>query len=303
MNGLSNRGTYKVNRLLLNESGEVIKYIYENDEVKIKSPNERNLDEYNKYMKMVDDRDELSKIITEECGSFYFNFFNKGLDRIDIKDSIKVRFLYLCTYTNYEEKGMYVTYDNGVKMDRSGIESTLKLSTRESTNTISSLVDSGLIIKDGKHYMANKDYVYRGTIPNKIKSEVYSRVFDNGLRELYNNCDARHHKQLYYLFKLLPYVNTSCNAICQNPSESIIEDVVPLKLSEMCDVVGYDVSNAKKFEKELLKLHMFNQYAILGIINGKGTWYKINPRVLYAGSGDNLEEFKNLISTDFSVYK
>lgn len=299
----SNHNTYDINRILISADGSVMQYIYENDKVQIKTPKDLASEERIKYLNMIEERDELSCLIASECGSFYFNFFNGGLVDMDMKESVKLRFLYLCTYTNYTEKGMYLVYDNGKKMDRGGIGDVLNLSDRELSSTITSLVKNKLIIKEGRHYMINGDVAHRGKLSgNKIK-QSYSRIFDNGLRELYDNCDAKQHKQLYYLFKLLPYVNLKYNAICQNPSENIAEDVIPLRLSEICEVVGYNSKNSGRLKKDMYELHLFGQYAILGIENKNGMWFKINPRVLYAGTGSHLEEFKTLLCTDFSISK
>lgn len=299
----SNHSTYDINRMIINIDGSVMQYIYENDKVEIKTPNDVASEERIKYLKMIEERDELSCLMASECGGFYFNFFKGGLIDMDIKESVKLRFLYLCTYTNYTEKGMYLVYDNGKKMDRGGIGDTLSLSDRELSSTITSLIKNKLIIKEGRYYMINRDVVYRGRISNGKIKESYSRIFDKGLRELYANCDAKQHKQLYYLFKLLPYVNLKYNAICQNPSENIADDVIPLKLSEICEIVGYNPKNSGRLKKDMYELHLFGQYAILGIENKNGMWFKINPRVLYAGTGSHLEEFKNLLCTDFSISK
>lgn len=295
------RGTYEVTKLLVDTNGNILDKIYENDKVIIETPVDTQRKEHSRYVEMIENRDELSEIIASECGSFYFNFFNGGLDMLDVKESIKLRFLYLCTYTNYAEKGMYLVHDNGRKMDRGSLMDVLNLSEVEFKRTISALIKSQLLIQDGMNYMINKDLIYRGKL-NKAKSkERYSRIFDNGLRELYSNCSPKQHKQLYYLFKLLPYVNVKCNAICQNPSEDIIEDVVPLRLSEICEVVGYNPKNSGRFERDILQLQLFGEYAMLGIKNGKGVWYKINPRLLYAGTGTHIDEFKRLLATDFKV--
>lgn len=302
-NSRSDYNTYEINRMLIGVDGDVIQYIRENDEVKVKTPKDIASEERIKYLKMKEDRDELGCLIASECGSFYFNFFKEGLDDMDIKESIKLRFLYLCTYTNYTEKGMYLVYDNAKKMDRGGIGDVLNLSDRELSSTITTLTKNNLIIKDGRYYMINKDITYRGTLSNSKTKQSHSRIFDKGLRELYDNCDAKQHKQLYYLFKLLPYVNLKYNAICQNPSEDIAEDVIPLKLSEICEVIGYNPKNSGRLKKDMYDLHLFGQYAILGIENKNGMWFKINPRVLYAGTGGHLEEFKTLLCTDFSISK
>ena len=293
--------TYEVTHRLINMGTGEYRDIRENEKIKIESPIETRSNEYLDYQKMINNRDELSNVIMSECGTFYFNFFDNGLDRVDIKDSIKTRFLYLCTYKSYNSKGMYLIYDNGKKIDKKGLQGILNLSVNEANSTIRLLVDSGLLIKDGNYFMVCDDFVYRGKLKSSLDKEKHTRIFDKGLRDLYNNCNPRQHKQLYYIFKLLPYVSFRFNAICHNPTEQNEEDIVPFKLSEIAETIGYDITHAKKLEKELLKLKVFEQHAFLGIITEDGVWYKVNPRIMYAGTGECLDEFVKLISTDFRV--
>lgn len=68
-------------------------------------------------------------------------------------------------------------------------------------------------------------------------------------------------------------------------------------------MVDYNKNNANKFKKEMYGLQLFGQYAMLGVENKNGMWYKINPRVLYAGTNGHFEEFTKLLSSDFSIRK
>lgn len=298
---MQNESLYEPDKLLIDTKGNVLKVIYENDIITVKTPKEVEAEKVHKYRQLRADRDEFAKLMEIECGNFYFNFFDGGLSTMDIKDSIKLRFLYLCTYVVYDEKGSYLAYDNGIKLSRDGLCELLGLSDRECTNTISALVKNNLLIKYDKYYIVNNDYVKRGKLNKNEDNSPHTRVFDNGLRELYKNCKATQHKQLYYLFKLLPYINLKYNAVCQNPSETIAEDVIPLTLTEMCEVVGYSTDKPTRFKKEMYGLQLFGQYAMLGIENKNGMWYKINPRVLYAGTSGHFEEFTKLICSDFSI--
>lgn len=243
----------------------------------------------------------MADLIKNKCGSFYFYFYNRELDALDIKDSMKLRFLFLCTYANYDINGSYLTYDNGVKIDKKDIKKLLKLSDYEGNNTIKTFLDNQLMtIKNGV-YIVNNKYIKRGSLTKKEDKENHTRIFHNGLRELYNNCNQKQHKQLYYIFKLLPYVHFKCNAICKNPTCENVEEVVPFKLSEICELVGLDKSNARRFEKDILKLQLDKKYALVGIICGSGVWYKINPILSYAGTSGCLKDFSNLLADDFSV--
>ena len=258
-------------------------------------------EEYYKYKKMKDEKEGLACLINDECHSFYFNFFKRGLDDIDIKQSIKSRFLFLCTYANYTEKGGYLTYDNHVKIDKRGIKNLLGGSDHECNATIKTLMDNGLLYAEGKHFRIDDKYVKRGKLSRSENKEVHTRIFDEGLRALYNGCSQKQHKQLYYIFKLLPFVSLKFNVICENPTEEDEMSVVPLKMHQICDIVGYDKTSSKKLERELLKLQLFDEHSILGILTEDGTWYKVNPKVSYAGTNGCLDEFYKLLSTDFRI--
>lgn len=293
--------SYQVTKFLVSSDGEILKQIKENDTITITTAKDKASDNHCKFKKMMEDRDALSLIISKECGSFYFDFFNRGLDSMDIKDSVKARFLFLCTYASYIDSGSILTYDNGVKIDRKGLKKLLGGSDYECNNTLKTMIDNELLFNEGDYFKINDRYAKRGSLTASESKEDCTRIFDKGLRELYNGCSQKQHKQLYYIFKILPYVSPKFNSICSNPNEQAVEKIKPLKLSEICERVGYTSHNAKKFEKEMLKLQLFGEYAMVGIINGKGVWYKLNPKVTYAGTLDNLEEFYNLLSTDFKV--
>lgn len=293
--------SYEVTKFLINSDGEVLKEIKENDTITIQSAKEKKDSDYFGYKKKIEERDAFAELISKECGSFYFDFFKRGLDELHIKESVKVRFLFLCTYANYAERGSYLTYDNGVRIDKKGLKKLLGGSDCECNATIKTMIDNGLLYKEDKHFRVNDQYVKRGGLSKTEDKEQHTRIFDKGLRLLYNGCSQKQHKQLYYIFKLLPHVSLRFNVICHNPDQEDETLVKPMKLSEMCEAVGYDKTSGKKFEKELLKLKLLEEYSILGIITGDGVWYKMNPKVSYAGTSGCLDDFYNLLSTDFRV--
>lgn len=284
------------------ETGEIIGEVYRGDVLSIKRKKDTKPKKAKEdYQKKRIQWEEFEKVIDKECGSFYFNFFMNGLYDLQIKESIKVRFLYLLSYTKYSNQGSYLVHDNNKLMTKQDIFDKLNLSEKEFTRTLKTLLDAGLLIKENDYYLANTYLATRGEITSKQKQSPYTRIFDEGIRSLYENCTSRQHKQLYYLFRLLPYVSLKFNAICKNPSEELVEKVIPLKLKEICEIVGYNSQNSSKFKREMYQLKIFNQYAMLGIECGKGIWYKVNPRLLYAGTNGHLNEFVELLNNDFKM--
>lgn len=294
--------TYKLSKILISATtGEIEKYIHENEKLIIKTPKSVLNEDVKKYINKRGEWNNFKEVLNNECGTFYFNFFKNGLYDIQIKESIKARFLFLYTYVSYSDRGAYLLNGNNKPMKSEDIFKKLNLSERRFKDTMDTLISNRLIIKEGNKFRANTILASRGEISEVNNDLEYARMFDNGIRSLYNNCSSTQHKQLYYLFRLLPYINKTYNAICKNPNEIEASKVIPLTLKEICNVIGYDEKNASRFKREMYKLKVFDQYAMLGIESLNGKWYKINPRVLYAGNEESINSFMDLLSNDFRI--
>lgn len=276
--------------------------IPENGNVTIKTPKQVRSDKQEAFLKKRKNRSPFNKMLDKECGNFYFCFYNKGLYSLDIKEGTKVRFLYLATYLGYSENGGYICHDNGVPMNRKDIVKLLGLSSKRGNETITDLIETGLLFEDGDYLQVNQTIAFKGKLNDQQMSESYTRMFADGIRSLYMNCSTTQHKQLYYLFRLLPYVNIKFNAICQNPSEQIAEQVIPLTLKDICELLGtYKGKNQDKFKKDMYKLKIFNQYVMKGIEGATGMWFKINPRICYGGTEGHMEQLEELLIADFCI--
>lgn len=299
---LDKKGTYELDKIIMDaKTGVIIDATYENDQLNIKRSKDVESDKASEYRRRREEWEQLDKLMNEECGSFYFNFLDGELNNLPIKESIKARFLYLYTYTTYSDSGSYLVADNNVLMTKEVMMQKLNLSDREFRGALKTLLDTGLIIQNGDYYLANTHIAKRGGLTTREKKKSYTRMFDEGIRSLYENCKAAQHKQLYYLFKLLPYVNVKFNVVCANPTETIAEHVIPLNMKQICELATGNSQNANRIKKELYKLQVFNQYAMLGVENANGMWYKINPKVSYGGTGGHLNEFIELLGADFRI--
>lgn len=228
-------------------------------------------------------KDMLYATIDDEFGNYFLYFYN-NMNEIDIPTNMKARFLYLCTYIGYNEY-LIDTYDNDkrllVPLSRKDLESLLGLSEREFKTTIKSLTDSGLLIFDGKYYKVNTNVIIRG---NTNCKKGYTRVFFNSVRHLYKNCKPIQHKQLYYLFMILPYVNVQHNVVCSNIEEEMQENIEALNVKDMCDICFYNRHDSTKFKNNLLKFKIGDKDVLIISYRGTGEFIRINPSVYYAGT-------------------
>ncbi|MGL5149686.1 MAG: hypothetical protein ACRC7N_03820 [Clostridium sp.] len=219
--------------------------------------------------------------ILEKYGHFYFNFY-KRFDNIERQ--YLFRFLYLCSYMNYDN---YLS--NGVKLIKEGdLQELLNLKETEYNKTISILKKSCLITINNNHTVSvNNKYCKKGKIIKNGKIEVI-RMFDNAIKELYKNAAPREHKKLALLIELLPYINLKYNIVCKNPNEEFRENITPYKMTELCALLGYDKTHSARLKKDLFKLRVNNEKVIGIFEDDDGKAIFINPRVMYKGTEINI---------------
>ena len=252
---------------------------------------ERNKKGYLKYLK---NTDIFESLIRDNFGSFYFSIYNRLLE-VDLEPQYRLRFVYLCTYMDYDNK---LKFGNAIgearlMLERDLIE-VLGLSERESRNTKKALIEAELItVESDKTITINKKYAIKGKITKRdLKGSM--RIMENGLREIYTKAKPTEHKRLDIFIKVLPYVNYNHNVLCKNPSEMDVDKVEPLTLDELCDIVGYDKNNSTKLKSELLKLKVDGNKAILFVLKGREMHAYVNPYIYYKGK--SLESLRALMN-------
>lgn len=236
------------------------------------------------------DNDEFKAKINELCGSFYFDFYKRFGN---LEGQYVFRFLYLCTFMNYDN---LVVTDNGKRLykERDLREIFDNLKKNDFFNTKRYLLENDLIsIDEKKNIIINNKYCKRGKI-NKTKSIEVIRVFDNAIKELYEKSKPNEHKKLALLIKILPYISFKFNILCKNPSCEIISEVERFKsMSELCELVGYDKLHSTRLKNDLFKLRV-NGELVIGIFETDyGKTILVNPLVYYKGT--RLEDVQGLI--------
>lgn len=122
-------------------------------------------------------------------------------------------------------------------------------------------------------------------------SSEYQRLYIAVLRELYEKIPVTQHKRLGYVLKMLPYLNFEFNILCHNPMENAQDKILPMTVSEFCEIVGYDKTHASDFAKEYGKFtftvkerkEVFCKFVFDGSDTTTAHIY-INPRLVYKGS-------------------
>lgn len=226
----------------------------------------------------IKDQDTFQIFIKENCGSFYFNFYKRLVDKIE--PQYLTRFLYLCTYLDYEGRLVQKRGNMNVSVKENELQFILRLSVRETFNTKKELIDKELIhIKDEIIYINNK-YCKKGDIMKNGKVEKV-RMFNCGIKDIYEMSTKTEHKKLALLFQLLPYINLRWNVICKNPEEELLENIKPYNIKELMELLNQ--TNVTRFKSSLLNLTVCNEAVVAINSNKYGELLTINPKVYYKG--------------------
>lgn len=230
--------------------------------------------------------------MVDELGYFYFILRQEAKEKISPATS--ARLIYLFTFLNLNNRFMQ---DNRKPVKQKDIAGLLKIS-RSTAFTFWDEVKGKYIDADkqGNIILTDESIVSRkGT----TKGRSYQRIYINAVRSLYlrsSNVSTKRHKQLGYVFQLLPYINIEYNVLCKNAMEKELEKIELITINEFCDLVGYSKNHRGRVmatyesldfvvggysESFLSFVKYYNDYRIF-----------INPHILYSGS--NYREVKVL---------
>lgn len=246
-------------------------------------------------------KEKFHMYMNEKFGSFYFNKYNKTIDKFVVngkyESGMAFRFLYLCTFMDFNCKLRYGGKFRNIERDfmqEKDLHEVLNLSKRETINTKQFLFNLGLLKKDEEgNLIINCMYSKKGSITESYNRES-TRFFDHTIKCMY--CDAKptEHKLLGIYLKLLPLVNYKHNVICKNPDEEDIARVIPMTQKEIFEYLGL----AKNTYINLLEIKVNNNYVYAKISTGayRG-FFVVNPSVYYAGNDlTNLKGIEGLFN-------
>ena len=249
-------------------------------------------------------KDEFSKYMNSNFGSFYFNNYMKLLKKLNNNTALLFRFLYLCTYADYDGYLKYGDYSYGVNhgyMTEKDFDEVFKMSKAMITKLKKELYDNNLIIKSkiDDRLVINGSFYTRGELCLGDMLES-SRVFDDGIKELYEKSNPREHKRIGVVIPLLPFLNKYHNILCNKPLERELKYIEPLTLREMCKIIGYDITNEDRLRKQLQNITVKNNPLVAYVSHAKAKFFVVNPALFY--KGNCLDDLKGVINL-FKVEK
>ena len=227
----------------------------------------------------IKNQSEIAKVI-RKFGGFYFNCYENVL-KLDMPKQYLFRFIYLCTYMNYDNKIEFGSAKGERKLaTERDLKEILMLSPNEVTRTKKPWFEQGLVTVTDKSIEINRKYAFKGEAKKReLKGSV--RIMEEGIREIYQKAKPIEHKKLTLLIEILPYVNYQHNLLCYNPEESDIEKIRPMSLSDLAK--QYNL-NQTRLKNELFKIKVGGEDAVGLFTRSNSVHIYINPRIYYKGN-------------------
>lgn len=212
----------------------------------------------------------------------------------EVSHSDIVRMVFLATYISYNG---YLSGGNHRALNVKDVKRLIGLSDRRFYDFWSTTTKAHLLCeKDGKIYADSKVFrkgELRPAVVSKYaeKGVYFTRLYADAVRQLYRAVPASFVRVASYIFQVMPFVNREFNIVCHNPLETDLEKVQPLKLSEFCELVGYNKRGSRRLLGQLAGMRItvdgeeqsavsYEKYPARQLTYG----IFINPNIYYAGS-------------------
>lgn len=225
-----------------------------------------------------------------ENGGFTFLFY-ENTNRIEslfptLTQEDIARMMFLGTYAEYESN--VIKRDRGAPLTKEEIQSLVRLSDRMFPEAFKRWLTSGILIEDvvGRFVLSKKIFL-RGKIKRSLSaSEKYTRMYHDTIRDLFERTHVRSLGKLSLIYSVLPFVNFHFNVISRNPDCKVSEEVVPMRVSELSNYVGYEPSG-KRLRGAMRSLKIRNNPVFAFTedpMDKREQLIIVNPNVIYAGT-------------------
>ncbi len=230
------------------------------------------------------ERRENAEIVSKELGKFAFVSANQQFEGLSPETT--ARLIYLSTFLKYNSDGLFRSQRTA--LTRAHLPELTGLSARTVSRFLDEVCPRYMYEdEDGALHMNPGIFRY-GALSKSAELGSFQKIYMNAVRSLYRRTSTSNHRQLGYIFQMLPYINIEHNIICKNIFEKDLENIEFLTLPEFCKAVGYDYSTMARLKKIYGNIRVevngelepFCAFVTAGGI----TKIFVNPHVIYSGS-------------------
>lgn len=230
-------------------------------------------------------------------------YFVKSDSRFEgVSPAMVTRLIYLSTYVGYSNNILMLTAKTGMK--RSDLQEVLGICKRN-TSYFWDEVSPQYVSENEDGYLVLSNEVFKRGRLKKKQHTPYQQFYIEGVRKLYKAANGKYHKQLGYLFSMLPFISVEYNLLCHNPYETDMDKVKPMSIAEFCNEIDYNVSNVGRLKRiyNTVRFDVEDRQErfctmIYNGIDENSAKICINPNVLYAGTNKGCVEVSKLYFRD-----
>ena len=221
----------------------------------------------------------MQKQVTGQLGSFCFLAINNGFH--GLHPYTAARLIYLSTFLRYGTDSLYITKRTPMKV--ADLQKVTGLSAPTVRRFLEEVCPSYLTADEGGNLYINISVFRRGALPKKDGHSAYQKVYIEAVRNLYRATPISNHKQLGYIFLMLPYINIQYNMLCKNPYEPDIAYVEPLTVREFCELIGHSYSTVARLRETYSRIHF--------VVNGQQELF-----CAFVSDGNNLDDARIFVN-------
>ena len=230
---------------------------------------------------------EEEKKIRKNNSSFSWISYKTGNPILDKKLSGAnlTRFIYLSTFIKYGED-ILIQSNNKSVIKKDDLPKILGIKKRSVQYFLKECKEKQLLTLDKNNIIhINTNYIFRGEV-SLTNNTRFSKLYHKKIREIYEKVDIESHKNLSYLFLILPYINIEWNIICKNPYETNPDLIECMSLEELSNILEYDKSHIARLRNDLWRIRFNNGLLAINFFPHPeiNKWKVIiNPSLYYSG--------------------
>lgn len=173
-----------------------------------------------------------------------------------------------------EFKTGVIVNPDGSAMTTENMRAALQLQKKRSTfyDFLKACLSNGIITQDGDKYVMNDRYHFKGAIKGAHAIKTYTAK----LKRVYSEVKAT---DIGLIYRMLPLVHMSTNALCDNPFEKNPKNVRWLNRKELAESIGVDPA---VLGRRLPQMQFDGEYVVARIkVGSEPDRYTMNPSVFY----------------------
>lgn len=245
--------------------------------------------------------EEKSNIYWDYGNFYFFKYDDKLFNQLEGADLVRV--LYLASYMGYTKSGNKL-FRGTRQMDKESCYAIMGLKDRAFREFWSKCITFNIIEVDAGGYISlSSKHFLRGNVTKKIAatSGEMIRINADTIKHLYLNTEAREHKRLSYLYRLIPFVEEESNIVHTEAEVSSRVEKLPTR-DEFCNMIGYKADTIKKV-KELFDGFVVGnggidyRAAVIAVDSATNKYrVTVNPLIFYKG-----DDYKKAITSAFKI--